>query len=320
MKLGFFIFCFVYIRDLEIYNKCMESIQILVLIFILVGALIMVGNIVMYIIFMFKMRDVISGGVKRDLVLMYIGLVLITFFLAGYVYVGFFAKPDLITGLIMFFGSIFVTLSILLMIRLLKTSKERSLEIAQILISVIDARGSLQGHSQHVKNLMMIFLKHLPRYLKSEYSPISIEFAALLHDIGNLGVPEEILEKNDDLTPEEWEKMRTHPQVGVRLLRPIKSFDYISDWILYHHERIDGEGYYFKKGESIPLPSKMLAITDAYSAMVIGRKYNPQKTHEEALEELKKEAGTQFDPELVDIFVSIPKKEIEEAIPEETQY
>ncbi|MBE6136611.1 MAG: HD domain-containing protein [Erysipelotrichaceae bacterium] len=294
--------------------------DILILVLILVGAANMLHNIIVYIIFMSKMRDVISGGVKRDTVLMYIGLILIIFFLGGYIYVGFFANPHLVTAFIMFFGSLFVSLVLLLMIQLIKTSKERSLEIAQILISVIDARGSLQGHSLHVKNLMMVFLKHLPRYMKTEFSPVSIEFAALLHDIGNLGVPEEILEKNGDLTPEEWEKMRTHPQVGVRLLRPVKSFDYISDWILYHHERIDGNGYYFKKGDSIPLPSKMLAIADAYSAMVLGRVYNPPKTHSEALEELKKEAGTQFDEELVEIFISIPEKEVTACIPEEVQY
>ena len=294
--------------------------HILITVLILVGAANMVHNIVVYIIFMIKMRDVISGGVKRDTVMMYIGLILIVFFLAGYVYVGFFADPHLVTGFIMFFGSIFVTLAIFLMIQLIKTSKERSLEIAEVLIGINDARGSLHGHSQHVKNLMVVFFKHLPRYLKADINPISIEFAALLHDIGNLEVPEEILEKKDDLTPEEWQKMRTHPQAGVRMLRPVKSFDYISDWILYHHERVDGKGYYFKKGDSIPLPSKMLAITDAYSAMVSGRVYNPPKNHEEAVEELKKEAGTQFDSELIDIFVSIPKKEIESCLVETTKY
>ena len=294
----------------------MEPTQIITIILIALGALNMVGNIIMYIMFMIKMRDVISGGVKKDQIMMYGCLVLIIFFLAGYVFVAIVDHSSLITGFIMFFGSIFVTVTILLLISLIKTSKIRSLEIAQILVDIIDARGSLYGHSTHVKNLMLVFYKHMPRHLRGDFSVVSLEFAALLHDIGNLNVPEEILLKNDDLTPEEWEKMKTHPQVGVRLLRSISSFDFISDWILYHRERADGKGYYFKSNDSIPLPSKMLAIADAYSAMTIGRVYNPPKSHEEAIEELKKESDVQFDRELVDIFASIPKKEMEGCVPE----
>ena len=110
--------------------------------------------------------------------------------------------------------------------------------------------------------------------------------------------------------------MRTHPQVGVRLLRPIKSFDYIADWILYHHERVDGEGYYFKKADSIPFPSKMIAIIDAYSAITMGRVYSRPQTYEEAIANIKAKAGTKYDEELVDIFISIPKEEIEACAPQ----
>ena len=285
--------------------------ETLILVLIIVGAVNMASNVVFYILFMLRMRDVISGGVKRDNVMISIGLILITFFLAGYIYVSATSKPNLMTALILFFGSIFVSVVIILMNRLIKTSKERSMEIAQILISVIDARGpKLQGHSMHVKNLMTVFYKHLPRHLKGDYNLVSLEYAALLHDIGKLGMPPEILDKEGHLSEEEEALMRTHPQVGVRLLRPIKSFDYISDWILYHHERVDGQGYYFKKADSIPFPSKLIAIVDAYSAMTMGRVYSEPKTYEETIEIIKQEAGTVFDEELVDIFVSIPKREI----------
>ena len=285
--------------------------ETLILVLILVGAANMVSNIVFYIIFTFKMRDVISGGVKKDNVMIIIGLVLIVFFLFGYIYVSIFANPNLVTALILFFGSLFVSVVIVLMRHLIQTSKERSLEIAQILISVIDARGpSLQGHSMHVKNLMTVFYKHLPRYLKTDYNLVSLEYAALLHDIGKLGMPEEILNKEGQLNEEEEALMRTHPQVGVRILRPIKSFDYISDWILYHHERIDGQGYFFIKGDSIPFPSKLIAIIDSYSAITMGRVYSEPRTYEEAIEIIKSEAGSKFDEELVSIFVSIPKEEI----------
>ena len=271
----------------------------------------MVSNIIFYIMFSFKMRDVISGGVKKDNVMIIIGLILIIFFLLGYIYVAIAADPSLVTAFILFFGSLFVTLMIILLNRLIKTSKERSLEIAQILISVIDSRGpNLQGHSLHVKNLMTVFYKHLPRNLKGDFNLVSLEYAALLHDIGKLEMPLEILNKEGNLNEEEQEIMRSHPQVGVRILRPIKSFDYIADWILYHHERVDGNGYYFKKEDSIPFPSKMIAIIDAYSAITMGRVYSEPKSHEEAIEIIKSFAGIKYDKELVDIFVSIPKEEI----------
>ena len=285
--------------------------ETLILVLILVGAVNMVSNIVFYVLFSIRMKDVISGGVKRDSIMITIGLILIVFFLFGYIYVGFFANPSLVTGLILFFGSLFVSVVIILMNRLLKTSKERAMEVAQILISVIDSRGpNLQGHSMHVKNLMAVFYKYLPRYLKADYNLVSLEYAALFHDIGKLGMPEEILNKEGQLNEEEEALMRTHPQVAVRLLRPIKSFDYIADWILYHHERMDGKGYYFKKADSIPFPSKLIAIVDAYSAISMGRVYSAPKTYEETIEIIKSESGDKFDPELVDIFVSIPKDEI----------
>lgn len=283
----------------------------LILVLILVGATNMVSNIVFYIIFTIKMKDVISGGVKRDNIMISVGLILIVFFLIGYIYVGVFANPSLMTALILFFGSLFVSVVIVLMRHLITTSKERSLELAEILISVMDSRGpNLHGHSMHVKNLMTAFYKHLPRYLKSDYNLVSLEYAALLHDIGKLGMPEEILNKEGNLNEEEQALMRTHPQAGVRLLRPIKSFDYIADWILYHHERMDGQGYFYKKGDSIPFPSKLIAIIDSYSAITMGRIYSTPHTYEEAIEIIKSESGSKFDPELVDIFISIPKEEI----------
>lgn len=285
--------------------------ETLILVLILVGAANMVANIVFYIIFSFRMRDVISGGVKKDNAMIIIGLILIVFFLVGYVYVAIYANPNIVTAFILFFGSFFVTLSIILLNRLIKTSKIRSLEIAQILIGVIDSRApSLKGHSLHVKNLMDVLYKHLPRNLKSEYNLLSLEYAALFHDIGKLDLPTEILKNEGNLTDEQQEIMRTHPQLGVRLLRPIESFDYIADWILYHHERVDGTGYYYKKADSIPFPSKMIAIIDAYSAITMGRVYSTPQTHEEAIAIIKENAGIKYDEELVEIFVNIPKEEI----------
>lgn len=295
--------------------------EILLLVLILVGAAEMVANIVFYIIFMLRMRDVISGGVRKDKAMLILGLILLVFFLAGYIYVAIWVERNLITSLILFFGSVFVTVVIILLNRLIKTSKERSLEIAQILISVIDSRcPSLQGHSLHVKNLIGVFYKHLPRQLKADYSLLSLEYAALLHDIGKLDLPAEILNNEGNLTEEQEAVLHTHPQMAVRLLRPIRSFDYISDWILYHHERVDGNGYYLKSDSSIPFPSKLIAIVDAYSAITMGRVNKPPRDHETAIEIFKREAGKQFDEELVDIFVSIPKEELLACKPKITKY
>ena len=288
----------------------------LIAILIIIGTIVMSGNVVIYILFMRKMRDVISGGVKPDSAMLLLGLFLIVFFLAGYLFIGVRLNPNLIIALVLFFGSFFVSLSILLMNKLINTTKSRSLEIAQVLISIMDSHGpNIQGHSLHVKNLMVIFYEYLPRNLKDEYSLVSIEYAALFHDIGKLEIQNEVLNKKDALSEDEWKIMRTHPQQSVRLLRAIRSFDYIADWILYHHERIDGEGYYFKKGDLIPFPSKMLAIADAYSSMTLGRTYREKKSHEEAIETIRKEEGKQFDEELAEIFVSIPKEKITECLP-----
>ena len=290
--------------------------ETLILVLILVGAANMLSNIVFYILFMLRMKDVISSGVKRDNAMIAIGFLLIVFFLAGYIFVAIYADSNIITALILFFGSFFVSVVIILMNRLVKTSKERSLEIAQILITLIDSRGpKLQGHSNHVKNLMTVFYKHLPRELKGDFNLISLEYAALFHDIGKLSMPIEILNKEGQLNDEEKALMRMHPQQAVRILRPIKSFDSIADWILYHHERVDGQGYFLKKADSIPLPSKLIAIVDAYSAITMGRVYSSPKTHEEAIEIIKQESGTNFDKELVEIFISIPKEELEACAP-----
>ena len=132
--------------------------DIIVLLLIIIGAIVMVGNIIVYIMFMLKMRDVISGGVKPDNAMLVLGLILIIFFLGGYIFILVKSEVNLMIALVLFFGSFFVSLSILLMNKLIKTTKSRSLEIAQVLISIMDSYGpNIKGHSLHVKNLMVTF-------------------------------------------------------------------------------------------------------------------------------------------------------------------
>lgn len=295
--------------------------DIIILVLIIAGALNMVRNIYRYYRFLQSSQDVLSSGKKRDQFWMNLALILLIFFLIGYLFVGFFSDPDLMMAFILFFGSIFVAIVETVMFRLIDTAKERSIDVAEVLVGVIDARDPyLNGHSRHVQELTMVFYRHLPKHLKNELNAVSLEYAALLHDVGKLGVPEAILNKPAKLDPEEWEVVVKHPAVGVNILKPLHSFDNIKSWILYHHERIDGKGYYKLSGDRIPLAARLISITDTYSAITMRRAYKEAMTHEEAIRIMKEVSGTQLDAELLDIFLSIPKEELERCIPEKVDY
>jgi HD-GYP domain-containing protein (c-di-GMP phosphodiesterase class II) len=125
----------------------------------------------------------------------------------------------------------------------------------------------------------------------------------LLHDIGKLGIPDRILLKESPLTPEEWEIMKKHPELGADLLGHFETFKAISAVILAHQEHMDGTGYpNGLKGDQIPLFSRIIAIADAYHAMTSNRPYRKALTPMEAVEELLKHRGTQFDSRLVEVF------------------
>ncbi len=281
----------------------------------------MANNIVMYFFFAKNMHDIIFSGKKKDEALLSVGMALLVFFLIGYILVGIFADRYIMTSLILFFGSIYVSVMLLITSKLIFSSKKKSIEIASVLIGVIDARDpNLNGHSQCVKNVAMLLYSKLPLPIRMSINPVSLEFAALLHDIGKLGVPESILNKPAKLDDEEWKIMKEHPKFGVKILEPISSFNQISNWILYHHERIDGKGYYGIKENDIPLAAKILAIADTYSAITMRRSYKDPRTHEDAIKIIKDVAGTQLDKSLVDVFVAIPKDELQKCIPEQVKY
>jgi len=127
--------------------------------------------------------------------------------------------------------------------------------------------------------------------------------AGLLHDIGKLGISDAILHKADGLAPEEWEEIRRHPEVGARILEHANLPD-IGEWVLAHHERVDGRGYpYGLAAAQIPAESRILAVADAYEAMVADRPYRAGLPAEHARAELARGAGTQFDAEIVSSFL-----------------
>ena len=295
--------------------------EILIICLIIAGSVVMITNISRYIQFLRSTHDVLSSGSRRDRFRKHLALVLLIFFLIGYLFIAGFSEPDIMMAMVLFGGSVFVMIVLTLMYGLLETTKKRSIDIAEVLVGVIDARDpNLNGHSLHVQALTMLFYKYLPANIRKEINPVSLEYAALMHDVGKLGVPEAILNKPAKLTEEEWAVMRTHPKVGVKILHPLSTFASISDWILYHHERIDGNGYYKIKAEDIPVPARIIAIADTYSAITMRRSYKEPRTHEEAIEIISDVAGSQLDKELVDIFLTIPGDELEKCIPKEVKY
>jgi HD-GYP domain-containing protein (c-di-GMP phosphodiesterase class II) len=131
-----------------------------------------------------------------------------------------------------------------------------------------------------------------------------LRFAALLHDVGKIGISERILLKPDRLTDEEYAVIKLHPRIGYRLVQQVPALEPISLAVLHHHERYDGRGYPAGlSGEEIPLEARIIAVMDAFSAMTADRPYQAAKPVEEACAELEQNAGTQFDPQVVRLFV-----------------
>lgn len=126
----------------------------------------------------------------------------------------------------------------------------------------------------------------------------------MLHDIGKIGISDQILKKPGKLTDEEWEEMKKHPEIGYRIAMSSPDFANVAEFILSHHERWDGKGYpRGLKGESIPIHSRILAVVDAYDAMTQDRVYHKAISHQEAIDEIIRCSGTQFDPLVVKMFV-----------------
>ena len=288
---------------------------------ITVGVVIMVTNIYRYHLFMQSLRDVLSSGHDKDSFWKRLAMLLLIFFLCGYIFIGFFSHPDLMMAGVLFGGSVFVAIMLTLLFHLVQTVKENSLEMTQTLVGMIEARDpNLNGHSRYVQNLTMLFFSYLPENQKKDINPVSLEYAALMHDVGKLGIPEHVLNKPGTLDDGEWKLMREHPRLGARFMEPLKSFTHIIPWILYHHERIDGMGYYQLAGSQIPLAARIISICDTYSAITMRRSYKDAMTHEVAMQIINEVAGSQLDAELVKIFNSIPREKIVACVPDELKY
>jgi len=173
---------------------------------------------------------------------------------------------------------------------------------AASLAKAVDARDAYTGsHSQRVSELAA----RIALQLGADAELVELtRLAASLHDLGKLAVPEEILRKPGPLTDPERMVLERHPQIGFRMLESL-GVDPVAEWVLHHHERWDGTGYPDGlHGDSIPLGARIIFVADAYDAMTSERVYQRRLTDEEALQELTRCAGTQFDPEVVAAFAA----------------
>jgi diguanylate cyclase (GGDEF)-like protein/PAS domain S-box-containing protein/putative nucleotidyltransferase with HDIG domain len=176
------------------------------------------------------------------------------------------------------------------------------------LAATVDARDPYTyGHSQRVAEIAMLIGKQVG--LSSE-DLAKLHAAALLHDIGKVGVPDAILTKTGKPTPEEWDVIKKHCAEGARILGYVKELSSLVPTVLHHHEWYDGSGYPGGlKGMDIPSGARITTVADSYDTMVTKRPYREVISPSEACEELKRKAGTQFDPAVVDVWCKLVEKE-----------
>lgn len=184
-----------------------------------------------------------------------------------------------------------------------KAEKE-ALSIIYALASTIEARDQYTyGHSRNVSRYAVALAESLG--LPSDKVTV-IGTAALLHDIGKIGISDEVLNKAEKLTDDEWRLIQSHPKLSAAIVGHVLSLTPCLPAVLHHQERWDGKGYPSGlKGESIPLEARILSVADAFEAMTSPRPYRGAKSGKEALEELRRNAGRQFDPKIVDSFLPI---------------
>jgi HD-GYP domain-containing protein (c-di-GMP phosphodiesterase class II) len=171
-----------------------------------------------------------------------------------------------------------------------------------MLAEVIEAKDPfLRGHSDEVSRYVSAVATRLGI---DEHRREQLVFGSLLHDVGKVGISERILLKPAKLTPEERSVIQLHPRIGYRLVERVPALRDIAPAILHHHERYDGEGYPSRlSGEEIPLEARIICVADSFSAMTAERPYRRRMSLEDACAELERCAGTQFDPQVVRVFV-----------------
>jgi len=191
--------------------------------------------------------------------------------------------------------------------KLLESKSVRTSIISSLETTLWERNQETEEHAQRMRHMAMQ-IGHAIGLSDSELDELAL--LASLHDIGKIAIPDGILIKPAKLSPEEWETMQKHPEIGYRIAESSPELAPIAEAILAHHEWWDGSGYpQGLKGEQIPLISRIITIVDAYDVMTHARPYKEPCSQQDALEELKRHKGRQFDPKLLELFLGIMSKE-----------
>ncbi len=182
----------------------------------------------------------------------------------------------------------------------------------QLLINMskfVDRRVSKNGeHSAQVAKWASTTARRLKM---SDDEVKNVYWASILHDIGKIGISDRILRKKEVLSEDDWVLIKMHPTIGSNIVSSIDSYPDLAPTISAHQEKYDGTGYpKGLSGKNIPLGARILGIADAYQAMTEDRYYRQARTHEEAVEELQNVRGTQFDPDVLDVFINVVNTEV----------
>ena len=235
----------------------------------------------------------------RGLIATYIALTPIGFVMAiVYVSIG-------IWGIILFFFPLILARR---SFELYTKMRKVYLDTIRALAAAIDAKDPYtKGHSERVAEMALALAQELNL---PEREIERIEYTALLHDIGKIGVDERILGKDDGLTSEEYKKIQKHSITGAKIIEPVDFLKDSYEAIYHHHERYNGDGYPDGlKEKNIPLSARIIAVADAYDAMGSDRPYRKKLNKDKIMQELKDQSGKQFDPEIVKALISIINKE-----------
>ncbi|MDD5659778.1 MAG: diguanylate cyclase, partial [Actinomycetota bacterium] len=189
--------------------------------------------------------------------------------------------------------------------KLLESKSYHHMILASIMATMYVRSHETENHAKRLAHMSKLIGEKINL---SQRNLDDLQLLAMLHDIGKVGIDDKILNKPGKLTDEEWVIMKKHSEFGYRIATSSQEFAHIAKYILSHHEHWDGTGY--PSGlikEEIPLLSRIIAVVDAYDAMTKKRVYRKALTKKAAIEEITKNAGTQFDPEIVKVFIEIIK-------------
>lgn len=184
------------------------------------------------------------------------------------------------------------------------SDEESIVEIVMALSKALEARDLSTG--EHCRQITRLTERIAIDLGCSFHEVQAVRRAALLHDIGKIGIPDNILHKPGLLNEHEWMIMKQHPEIGARILRMIAGLSDVARLVLAHHERYDGSGYPLGlKGDEIPMGARILAVVDAFGSMITNRVYRPARTMEDAIDELHRCSGKDFDPVVVESFTRL---------------